>query len=1259
MAIKIKIDQSGKPAGVAGVSREDLDLAVAVTLTATGGVGVTAYRWEIISAAPKDDLTGPSAAVLTSTSTITTQLTPDNRGTYLVELLVDQGYGLGARPDDRDRRTFYAGPTLNADQFQLPRRILADLEELEHNVADLVEPSGNTKGWSREWHRWFRILENLYNSTTIVPAITGPLRALVSNSAGTAAEWVKLTYEYFSPTADIRHTMMQGVGTELLEPSGWPLSGSLNDSSCRIVYQNSGRQFTLSHVADYSFWVAGTRFTKTSDQSIVWPDVAGIHYFYFDGGGVIRTTQVLSTWVSAIGGQGCPIAALQWHTGGAVLGVTDERHGLMPGETHKWAHLGIGALWVSGGALLNFTIGSGSADADAQFGAEQASIRDEDVVGACISNGSQTLTPLVARTWAFVGSQWVHKAADAFPGVLQDGASYTGGTFTGTGRCAYNSIVGGVGSLVEVSANGRYVLGHVFATTEASGYSSDGGSTDWKFAVLLGQHEYTNVTTARDGALIELAGLNLFGFPVEEWVWLGTIIYQTSTAFSNAVAARVVQASDAIGNLVDYLDWRNRLNLPAGASGSTSPTFFSSAFDGIVNSTGGLSKAFFSYNGVAGGSWVSAASNTVLVFDSTGVPVSRTGTAGDVLGVVPTALSGNLNSLEMYRAWDHANAQWLRAANSGGSAFVNLVQVSSSNDVHVGDQAAAAGTDLYLNCASGATVQVYEGATLVAVLADSSQSFIASTNWVKLGGDYVAIDSSGPCATEGAVRNVNGVYHYWRNAANSGNIRGIGVDSNDLVLVGQVVGCGTSSVGFLAKAGTPQAVQTLNQTTVEEAFSSLLTALAGFGLVVDSTPGFAPPLEDVAAAAAVYDFERLQGDRVCATVDPQASAATWVATNCAVTGTGPWTLTNNVGAVAARIADSSIVNVAANGLTIFEVDAAAGVADLMALVSNTAAIEEYFDLSTGTLGTSSSTGIVVSRSISNLGGGVYRCRVMFRPDLNLADLRIYIANTDGSLTSALNDSIVVHRIKGNVQTYWKSVVNKVDQGNAAIQTTASEAPSVIEWAAATPDASVWDGANAGAVFYNGDTALPASSLEADGLVGRFNGVQRPMACYLVLNRIYNAVGSPQMLLSIREGSGNGYMTFFVEDTTLVMSRRVAQASAYFATVATVGTGSWVLVAGYYDNVNSQLRVASAATAGSAVACSPASDVEGELAAVEFNIGGESRAALGYPPSQSAAQIAAAIIVGGPSDVPVTFGNSVDLRIRDWIQKRFSHRSLTV
>jgi len=160
MALQIKIDQGGKPAGIAGQAREDLDLATPVVLSAVG-VSASAYKWTFVSRPPIDDLSGPSSAAFSAPSASSTNTTPDNRGTYHVQLEVDQGFGLGARSEDRVRITFYAGPTLNPVYNELPRRIPAPFERLEHNVPDAVEPGGNTEGWAREWERWFRYIESL------------------------------------------------------------------------------------------------------------------------------------------------------------------------------------------------------------------------------------------------------------------------------------------------------------------------------------------------------------------------------------------------------------------------------------------------------------------------------------------------------------------------------------------------------------------------------------------------------------------------------------------------------------------------------------------------------------------------------------------------------------------------------------------------------------------------------------------------------------------------------------------------------------------------------------------------------------------------------------------------------------------------------------------------------------------------------------------------------------------------------------------
>ncbi len=163
MGVKIRIDQAGKPPGVAGMAREDLDVGVAVTLTAVTTGPILGYLWRIVSK-PVDVMAGVrSAAALTTPTASATMCSPiDLPQTYLVECLVDAGFGLGARSsEDRVRITFYAGPALAVAADQLPRREPAFQETIEHNVPDAIDPTGNADGWAREWARWFAVIKRV------------------------------------------------------------------------------------------------------------------------------------------------------------------------------------------------------------------------------------------------------------------------------------------------------------------------------------------------------------------------------------------------------------------------------------------------------------------------------------------------------------------------------------------------------------------------------------------------------------------------------------------------------------------------------------------------------------------------------------------------------------------------------------------------------------------------------------------------------------------------------------------------------------------------------------------------------------------------------------------------------------------------------------------------------------------------------------------------------------------------------------------
>jgi len=152
--VEIKIDQAAKPAGIPGQAREDLDTGTPAVVTAVGGP-FRAYRWTIVDKPVDFDANVISAAGILAPTQSSTSITPiDKQGTYLIQVEIDSGLGLGATADDIARLTFYAGPTLATNADELPQRIPAARETTEHNVPNPAYPSGNPIGWAYSVGRW-------------------------------------------------------------------------------------------------------------------------------------------------------------------------------------------------------------------------------------------------------------------------------------------------------------------------------------------------------------------------------------------------------------------------------------------------------------------------------------------------------------------------------------------------------------------------------------------------------------------------------------------------------------------------------------------------------------------------------------------------------------------------------------------------------------------------------------------------------------------------------------------------------------------------------------------------------------------------------------------------------------------------------------------------------------------------------------------------------------------------------------------------
>lgn len=332
------------------------------------------------------------------------------------------------------------------------------------------------------------------------------------------------------------------------EPTGFPLNeitGEVDLTSSVLIFNNGTRTFSISPSSvDFSVYQSGVKYTFNTTQSIQIPDVEGLHYFYFDNG-VLNTTNTLDL---ALIYSKVFIAIVYWDfTNKEAILFGEERHSLkMDGHTHVRLHEGSGTIYLDGLALEGFNINDGSADIDAQFGAEAGNIKDEDILISRDAVSSITGLPIFYKLGS--GGEW-RRSFNAGFSVLT----------TGTGRLAWNEFTGSAWQQTEVT-DGSYVLAHIFASNDLN----------YPFYSIMGQSEYSTLEEARDGSYSEITSLVAGEIPFVEFVAVGTVIFQTNDTYANAVKAKVVLSYDN----VEYADWRNS---DISARNTPPPTFHNSA----------------------------------------------------------------------------------------------------------------------------------------------------------------------------------------------------------------------------------------------------------------------------------------------------------------------------------------------------------------------------------------------------------------------------------------------------------------------------------------------------------------------------------------------------------------------------------------------------------------------------------------------------------------------------------------------------------
>jgi hypothetical protein len=316
----------------------------------------------------------------------------------------------------------------------------------------------------------------------------------------------------------------------------YEMNGFINPADCSCSFTNATRTFTIQPaVSSFSFFSSGNKYTKTTAQNIVISDTEGLHAFYFDSDGVLQSaTNPSSSTVIDVIMEYAIIAWLYWDATNSqqiYFTGTKELHGYqMSGETHAFLHRTLGSQYISGMALNTLSVdGSGNVNASAQFGVDVGLFLDEDITVNTSAVTSTTGLPIFYKDGA--SGNWRRQLNTGYS-VLT----------TGTGRLAYNQWTGSLWQLTEVT-NGDFVLYHIFASNDST----------YPYISIMGQNMYTTSGDARLGAVAEINSLQLSGLPFQEFVPVGTVIFQARNTYTNAVKGRIISTDEGD----DYVDFRN------------------------------------------------------------------------------------------------------------------------------------------------------------------------------------------------------------------------------------------------------------------------------------------------------------------------------------------------------------------------------------------------------------------------------------------------------------------------------------------------------------------------------------------------------------------------------------------------------------------------------------------------------------------------------------------------------------------------------
>lgn len=390
-------------------------------------------------------------------------------------------------------------------------------------------------GFLEGYARKLGVLEYLgtWNAATNTPSLSSGVGQkngyyIVSASGTTAlngiSDWDVGDWAVFNGTVweqiDNQNPLLAFSATK--EPTGHQ-----DRTQSAVAFNEGTRTFSITPVSTgFNIWIAGIKQTITTTLSVQIPNTSGNYFFYIDVNGQLQYQASFD--ISLFEGK-VYTGFVHWNaTDGEAIVWGEERHGIvMDGATHSYLHLTRGTQLVSGGAIT-YTLGSGSAASDAQIGIGDLRIRDEDIqvniahAATPTASFQQILFPTAELPILYrEGSEWRRSTATQYP------------VLTGVNRAKFNEYTGATWQLTEATANDKYLITYVFATT------------DFRAPVfgILGQAQYASLDEAK--ALGGWDQITFGDLPAQELKLLYLIYYKTSSTMANAAKAAIVDVSDA------------------------------------------------------------------------------------------------------------------------------------------------------------------------------------------------------------------------------------------------------------------------------------------------------------------------------------------------------------------------------------------------------------------------------------------------------------------------------------------------------------------------------------------------------------------------------------------------------------------------------------------------------------------------------------------------------------------------------------------